>query len=784
MFYFFVAYIAYLLLFGCRQDYSGSCAPTRYTCDAANLFVYPAWNHYFQPHLEWIDQQTGAVDKLTPAWQKTHATWAQFDENYAVSYTLDKYRVKLQDWADIYVGPAYTFVATKFDYVWARALLYYKGSAGPILEHYFNTYNHHLVDSVDNTVNYVKRHTGVILGHASRHSSRFLELQVFPALSAAWTAVSTNGVVLKIADATKVLWVGTQFNRLLDALVEESSKLNASFRSKSEFIKGEFKSFTESGIGKQRRSDHATSEDVLDVVKTILEDVTSVVPIPESTDVAVEETAGQEEETALEKTDDYGVASTVDSILSEVISEVEGEVEGEEEEVEETSTETESTLVPTESENVDESEEETDFQTETIWLTATVYEGDASDAPEKDEEVATVDHEDVLKYEYSPQAVLEQEIIYWRSKVDQMLKMAYGSLEDDMIPVLNATLDPLRDEISANFTKLQQSNYDRYKRMNILISKINKDFEHMKETNELIENPVVDRQKMRDEISECKEAVEQTMKDAEDSLNAVHAEIVTLYFAITQETVDVIESYAETLLTGFTNSLSDMIGMLESDPTYEDKFGWAAWKEHHKIKELIFQLRDKIFDEANKYKENHRGGVKPRGLAPWIEYLGSINFHINFLIRDNDEYLQLVRAKANVAYQMREGITRQLEDAKKEKAEAAKKAKKAAEEARKASAEAANGEASFAADANSEALNEAVGEDAPHSAHAKEGANAREDIESRVPGSSEDAQQAPEAKSEEFEAAFIDESPEQIESDESIEAEEDAPEQLEADLSS
>lgn len=690
-----VAYAIYLLAFGCRTDYSSSLAPTRYVCDAANFCLYPTWNTYFRPHLDWIEEQTGIVKLATPALQKTRSSLIQIDEKFAVSYTLDKYKVKLQDWNAAYIRPYIDAVLNQINYVWAKILLYYEGSAQPVLEHYFDVYNHQLVSYIDNSASYVSRHTGLVLDHSKRHAGRFIETHVLPSVFSTWNAIFTNLVVLKVADATRLLWLSAQFKALLNVLVNESSRLNTAFKSKTEFVKGELKNLIESGVGQQRKSLRASHDEVLRLVDTILNDLTPTVdetgkPIPHAT--AIPE---------LEE----GVASTIGSIMSEVLlQEEESSTNSENSTIEvdvhytvtDTVTDTielthtvETTEVVETTElveSIEESEEDSEPLTKTLWLTATVYETDASGSPE---EIATVDVEDLQKTEYRPQDVLEQEILYWKAKVDKMLKMAYNSLEEDMLPHLNATLEPLKDEISANFTRFQQDNYKRYKTMNVLIAKINKDSERMRETKQLIKNPEVDRQMMRDEISACRDALEETMKNAEDALNEKHAEIVKQYFIVTQETVDVIESYAETLLQDFNNRLTDIISVLDTEPDYEDKFGWAAWKENHKIKELIFQLRDKIFDEANQYKDNHRSGVTPRGLEPWVDYLISINFHINFLLRDTDEYLQLVRAKANVAYQLREGLTRQFGEA--EKANA--KAKAEEEEAARKLAEAQEAEA-------------------------------------------------------------------------------------------
>lgn len=695
--YFVIAYVSYLLVVGCKNDTSTACAPTQYTFNVARLFVYPAWERHFQPHLEYIDQQMGVIEKVLPVWRKTHAKWAQVDEKYALSYTLDKYKVRLLDYVDTYLSPVYDFVVTKIDYVWARILLSYKGSYSPIIEHYFNTYNHHLVDSVDNSVNYVRRHSGLIISHTRKHTGRFFELQVWPVLGNAWQVFSTNSIVLKAAELTRLSWIKAQLQIILEALGAQSSKINTSIRAKAEFVKSEFKNWTESGILKQRKNSRGMSDDMLDVVKTILEDVTSSGSSVAGT--ATEKLASVEarvEQTLdVPETSDSTVARSIDEESTESSTEIDEETlvsettDADKVDVD-ASAEPESTPLPSDGAENEDFDLDSEPSTETVWLTATVFESDESASPhdsddsgnsqEIDEEVATVNSDEMQNYHYTPKAMLEQETLYWKSKVDKMLKMAYNSLEEDMLPLLNATLDPLKDEISKNFTQLQKENYERYKRMNVLISKINKDFEHMQNTNEIIEHPVVDRQIMRDEIRDCKEAVEQTMKDAEDALNAKHAEIIKDYFGVAQQTVDVIESYAETIMAEFTKRLQDMINVLEADPAYEDKFGWTAWKENHKVKDDIFKFRDRIFDEANQYKENHRSGVKPRGLEPWIEYLGSINFHINFLIRDNEEYLQLVRAKANVAYQMREALTEQLKQAKEQAAQEAA-AMKAAEEA-------------------------------------------------------------------------------------------------------
>ena len=51
-------------------------------------------------------------------------------------------------------------------------------------------------------------------------------------------------------------------------------------------------------------------------------------------------------------------------------------------------------------------------------------------------------------------------------------------------------------------------------------------------------------------------------------------------------------------------------------------------------------------------------------MSVWNEYLKNVEFHLNFLLRDNADYLQLVRAKANLAFQAREELIYELTDGK------------------------------------------------------------------------------------------------------------------------
>ena len=257
-------------------------------------------------------------------------------------------------------------------------------------------------------------------------------------------------------------------------------------------------------------------------------------------------------------------------------------------------------------------------------------------------------------------AQINYELAAWEDKIRSTLQLAEGSLVSEFAPYLDKRLSKLKEAFSANFTELQTANYLRYKEMHRLIALIDKDSEFIRTHNQTIAEPEVDRQVMRDRIKEARDAVELQMKYADDELSKAYAEVLTEYFSVAQSTVDVLESFAETIILDFSARLKALIEYFRANADFDDKIVWNAWKKFHQVKESIFQIRDKIFDEAHAYKANPEAPQKPKALEEWDKYVRDIKFHIGFLTRDNDEYLFLVRAKANVAYQQREGLTYEL----------------------------------------------------------------------------------------------------------------------------
>lgn len=625
-----VAYFLYLALFQCRGNYP-ECVVPQYTCASLNTYVYPFWDQHVHPHIAELDAKYGISKAVAPHVKSSKAKIAAFDEKFQVSYNFDVQRAKTCLWLQKLLGHAQIKAGQFAAYHVARGKQYYQGNMGPMILYYFDHYKRFLVHSVDALLASAKVSTKLFLVASKRHTLRFFTYQVVPVICQGYSAIVNHPYVVKASQTSRFQYVVSEVKRILAILVEKSAKINDSLQEKSDFVKAEFNNLVNAEkfdqFKKKFKGPAVVDQDILEVVNEILEDVTN----------ADEESGGP-------------VAT------------------GDVKEPETPATEEDSVpeAVP------DASDEESEEETITIQVTSTitiVEEGAHTD------NVAVVENtgEEIANFgESSSKAQIEHELKYWQGKVDKTLDMAYKNLEDEMVPFLETFVSSLKEQISENFTSLQQGSYERYKVMGELITEINKDSEAIRETGEIIEEPVVDRQIMRDKIKEAYDVVEGMMKDVEVVLNDAHAKILEKYFEVTQDTVDVLESFADSTMLDFSFRLTGLLSVLESEPDFEDELSWSAWKKFHKVKEDIFKIRDSIFDEAQEFKQNPRTNVKPRGLDIWVEYLKNINFHINFLLRDNDDYLKLVRAQANVAYQLREGLSHEL-------AEAAKEAKQAAE---------------------------------------------------------------------------------------------------------
>lgn len=437
---------------------------------------------------------------------------------------------------------------------------------------------------------------------------------------------------------------------------------NESFKEKLQFIKNEGKNLWKSTSDKHFKK--IENNNIVDVVKDILDDVLETQEAKEPKEVADDEPNTVDEPDAVEEnepeTDESEAGESGAEAETESGAEAESgaEVESEEAESDEAESEVE-VEVEVEVESDYDSSDSTD-EPLTIHLTSTITE--TSDS--KETALENYDNKETDLESNTAEFRIDQELKFWDNKVTKTLNLSYDNLKSEMKPFLNSTMGEIIDIVSANLTKIQQRNYQYYKELGSMNSKIYKDVEYIKTYKEKVENPEVPRELVREVIKNAREYPPNELKKIEDLLNEYNSIILTKYFEVIQETIDILESFSEITVQDFANRLNTLLQILENsnDPTFSDDLSWKAWKRFHKVKDEIFKIRDKIYDDAIHFKEHPSSyTVIPNGLEDWISYLKNINFHIEFILHDNDEYLNLARAKANVAFQTREGYERELE---------------------------------------------------------------------------------------------------------------------------
>ncbi|RLV95525.1 Outer spore wall assembly protein SHE10 [Spathaspora sp. JA1] len=294
------------------------------------------------------------------------------------------------------------------------------------------------------------------------------------------------------------------------------------------------------------------------------------------------------------------------------------------------------------SNNINEDSDGGEEEYETVYLTSTISVTSSS--------LNSVSTEDPVISQ------LQSEISYWENKVNKTVELAMNNLEVEMKPLIDELIEKIKPNISQQLQGLQKGHHLQYQTLNKKISEINRDYDKIKESKDTtIET--INRQEIRDDIAASYKLAEDSSDSIQKILIDSHKYILEEYFKVTQQTIDILETFSETTMAEFSKRLGNMIHELDLD---DNEISWAIWKRFHTVKESLFDFRDFILNSANEYKNTNSKDDKVIGMKVWNEYLRNVEFHLNFLLRDNADYLQLIRAKANIAFQMREGLVYDL----------------------------------------------------------------------------------------------------------------------------
>ncbi|CAI5755902.1 unnamed protein product [Candida verbasci] len=260
--------------------------------------------------------------------------------------------------------------------------------------------------------------------------------------------------------------------------------------------------------------------------------------------------------------------------------------------------------------------------------------------------------------DYSIETMVEdpiyEEIRQWDTKIENTIILAKNSIENDMNIRTDSIIDDIKPIISEHFQYLQAINHEQYKNLNLKIKEINKDYEKMTQSNDTIIETIT-RQEIRDDIKRSYNSAENCSFLVQNELTKNHQIIIDQYFISLQNTIDILESYAD-------STMNELLKIINNYEAKDESEKWNLLQKFHGLKNKLFDFRDELFNNANAYKVDNKKNPDVIGLKKWNEYLNNVEFHLNYLLRDNTEYLRLIRAQANIAFQLREELTNNIND--------------------------------------------------------------------------------------------------------------------------
>lgn len=254
---------------------------------------------------------------------------------------------------------------------------------------------------------------------------------------------------------------------------------------------------------------------------------------------------------------------------------------------------------------------------------------------------------------------IDQVLDLFGSKVNVTIELATSNLEDELSPFLTDLIGEVKPKVQKVMQRQNKKISNLYRQLNQMLSDVGKDYEAILELGDP-ENPeLVSRQQFRDKIAETYQAGEEMGQKVTDIMAPAHTKVLKHYIKVLQSIIDVLDLFADTTVSEYSRQLTAAIEQAQHGLT-QSADEWQAWRRFHETKELIFEYRDYLYDAYVEYRDRKGQAQVVVGLGEWADFVQLVDFHVNTLVNDNDQYLQLVRAKGNVQFQLREGLVLKL----------------------------------------------------------------------------------------------------------------------------
>ncbi|ODQ80851.1 hypothetical protein BABINDRAFT_12955 [Babjeviella inositovora NRRL Y-12698] len=227
---------------------------------------------------------------------------------------------------------------------------------------------------------------------------------------------------------------------------------------------------------------------------------------------------------------------------------------------------------------------------------------------------------------------IKREIEQWKASVIDISQSSIADLQKSISEFAEEVLKEIKPVITQHLQNIQNGSKVYYKQLNEMILKIESDNLDPSERQ-------VSRQDARDVFA----AAHENRDTNSDSVKLLLSEKTSLLQnkinTEKQISIDVLENFSEVSTQQFLSNLVN---------TYGNK--WEDWKQFYAIKNFLFDVRDELFNfDAD--------------LVVFERYLQEVQHTLHYVLNESGEYLAILRAKANLQFQLREERERKRDEA-------------------------------------------------------------------------------------------------------------------------
>lgn len=217
----------------------------------------------------------------------------------------------------------------------------------------------------------------------------------------------------------------------------------------------------------------------------------------------------------------------------------------------------------------------------------------------------------------------------YRSIVTSTCRSALDDFSKEVSLLVDGKVNSINSDLKPKFQAFNQMLTDRYKELEKLILEI---------------NGTVSRQEFRDALVSLQKEINVHSQQMMSELESVHSELDKSVSVIRQQFFEILEDFSERSLNEYSKKILN-----DSDSN-----NWQEWKEFHRVKNTVFEARDYLLS------------AEP-DLTKFDKTLTNFSEQLNALIHESGSYMYILRARANVEFQMKEEKERNAQREREEK---------------------------------------------------------------------------------------------------------------------